>query len=309
MGIFVKASRRLEVSPSSDPPGVPPPQFTGQHPLRERAKKIDQGILVIRFEVMFDIWCEKCGELIATGRRFNAEKQSIGEYHSTKIWQFKFRHHCGCSIVIQSDPKNTQYIVVEGARKKVETYDAAAAGTWEVPDEQDKVKASDPFHKLEHGEGNRERRAKRLGGVARLEAIKELNAAKHGDNYDVNKRLRAQLRASKKEAAAQQAEQKAVGLHQSVKLLPAAEADAQHAALTFYADDSKYQGNWQNKRRRIMGESIFSSTPQQTGQRSTSSSSRGPVVPHRAAGLASRSRGQQHTIAGKAARLQHLWRS
>ena len=32
-------------------------QATGQHPLRERARKLDQGILVIRFEMPFNVWC------------------------------------------------------------------------------------------------------------------------------------------------------------------------------------------------------------------------------------------------------------
>jgi hypothetical protein len=40
-------------------------------------------------------------------------------HHSTKILQFSMRHHCGCTIVIQTDPKNAEYLVVEGARKKV----------------------------------------------------------------------------------------------------------------------------------------------------------------------------------------------
>lgn len=42
-------------------------QYHGQHALRERARKIDQGILIIRFEVPFHIWCSKCGEKIAKG--------------------------------------------------------------------------------------------------------------------------------------------------------------------------------------------------------------------------------------------------
>lgn len=71
------------------------------------------------FEVPFNIWCDKCGEHIAKGERFNAEKKAIGNYHSTKILQFSMTHHCGCTICIQTDPKNAEYIVVEGARKKV----------------------------------------------------------------------------------------------------------------------------------------------------------------------------------------------
>lgn len=56
---------------------------------------------------------------VSSGERFNADKKGIGFYHSTRIWQFSMRHHCGCIITIQTDPKRAEYIVVEGARKKV----------------------------------------------------------------------------------------------------------------------------------------------------------------------------------------------
>lgn len=52
-----------------------PPQFNGQHPLRERAKKLGEGILIIRFEMPFNVWCGKCNHLIGKGVRFNAEKK------------------------------------------------------------------------------------------------------------------------------------------------------------------------------------------------------------------------------------------
>ena len=57
--------------------------------------------------------------MIGQGVRFNAEKKQVGNYHSTKILQFSMRHHCGSIIVIETDPKNAEYIVKEGARKKV----------------------------------------------------------------------------------------------------------------------------------------------------------------------------------------------
>ncbi|KAJ9140675.1 hypothetical protein P3X46_031293 [Hevea brasiliensis] len=59
-------------------------KFHGQHALRERAKKIDQGILIIRFEMPFNVWCGGCNSMIAKGVRFNAEKKQVGSYHSTK---------------------------------------------------------------------------------------------------------------------------------------------------------------------------------------------------------------------------------
>ena len=95
-------------------------QFQGQHPLRERAKKLDQGILVIRFEMPFNVWCAGCGHLIGKGVRFNAEKKAVGGYFSTEIWSFSMTSPC-CQehIEIQTDPKNHEYIVVSGARRKV----------------------------------------------------------------------------------------------------------------------------------------------------------------------------------------------
>ncbi|OMJ27654.1 Coiled-coil domain-containing protein [Smittium culicis] len=42
-------------------------KFIGHHPLRDRAKKLDQGILIIRFEMPFNIWCGGCDAMIATG--------------------------------------------------------------------------------------------------------------------------------------------------------------------------------------------------------------------------------------------------
>lgn len=51
----------------------------------------------------------------------------VGSYFSTKIWSFTMRHHCGCKITITTDPKNAEYIVTDGARRKVETYDAEDA--------------------------------------------------------------------------------------------------------------------------------------------------------------------------------------
>ena len=95
-------------------------QYNGQHPLRERAKKLDQGILVIRFEMPFNVWCNGCGHLIGKGVRFNAEKKAIGNYYSTKIWSFSMTSPC-CQehIEVQTDPKNHEYIVVAGARRKV----------------------------------------------------------------------------------------------------------------------------------------------------------------------------------------------
>ncbi|CAA2994395.1 Hypothetical predicted protein [Olea europaea subsp. europaea] len=94
-------------------------KFHGQHALRERARKIDQGILIIRFEMPFNIWCGGCESMIANGVQFNADKKQVGNYYSTKIWSFKMKSAC-CKheIVIQTDPKNCGCLIISGAHSK-----------------------------------------------------------------------------------------------------------------------------------------------------------------------------------------------
>jgi coiled-coil domain-containing protein 130 len=74
----------------------------------------------------------------------------VGSYHSTKVWAFTMRHHCGCKITIQTDPKNAEYLVTDGARRKIESYDADDAQTIEIPDANERAAiSSDPLASLE----------------------------------------------------------------------------------------------------------------------------------------------------------------
>ncbi len=147
------------------------------------------------FEVPFNIWCEKCGEHIAKGERFNAEKKQAGSYHSTKIWEFAMRHHCGSRIVITTDPKNAEYLVTAGARRKVESYDPSDAGLISLPDEAEREAVrSDPLASLERTTVQARAAAT---GRAQLVALAAEREDKR-DGYALNKQLRAALRASKK---------------------------------------------------------------------------------------------------------------
>ena len=67
------------------------------------------------------------------GVRFNAEKKAIGKYYTTTIWSFSFRcPSCLGRIEIQTDPKNTDYIIAVGARKKKDLADAAKESGGEI---------------------------------------------------------------------------------------------------------------------------------------------------------------------------------
>ena len=54
--------------------------YHGTHALRERARKLKtEGILIIRFEMPYNIWCDGCKAHIAMGVRYNAEKTKVGK--------------------------------------------------------------------------------------------------------------------------------------------------------------------------------------------------------------------------------------
>ncbi|PPR84748.1 hypothetical protein GOBAR_AA35962 [Gossypium barbadense] len=82
----------------------------------------------------FNIWCGGCNSMIAKGVRFNAEKKQVGNYYSTKIWSFTMKSAC-CKheIVIQTDPKNCEYVIISGAQRKTEVFDVEDAETLELP--------------------------------------------------------------------------------------------------------------------------------------------------------------------------------
>lgn len=120
---FVRKWRRCRQAGTGQPePPLPSPtcpQFNNSHgALGDRARKLDQGILIIRFEMPFNVWCSGCNHLIGKGVRFNAEKRQVGQYHSTRVWAFTMRAPC-CQqqIVVHTDPKHGEYVVVSGARR------------------------------------------------------------------------------------------------------------------------------------------------------------------------------------------------
>lgn len=103
--------------------------FLGTHALRERARKIHMGILIIRFEMPYNIWCDGCKNhigmgvryvfsvlflLIVSGHvcnvlslffRYNAEKKKIGMYYTTPVYQFRMKCHlCDNHFEIKTDP-------------------------------------------------------------------------------------------------------------------------------------------------------------------------------------------------------------
>ncbi|KAK4763870.1 hypothetical protein SAY87_013308 [Trapa incisa] len=228
--------------------------FHGQHALRERARKLDQGILIIRFEMPFNIWCGGCNSMIAKGVRFNAEKKQVGNYYSTKIWSFTMKSAC-CKhvIVIHTDPKNCEYVIVSGAQRKTEDFDIEDAETFALPADEERGKLSDPFYRLEHQEEDLQKKKKAEPVLVRLQRLAD---TRHADDYSLNKALRAQLRSQKKRVAEEEAASRKIGL--GVRLLPASEEETAAAARIKFPP--KFDHNRNNKRALINSSCIFSSS-------------------------------------------------
>lgn len=229
-------------------------KFHGQHALRERARKLDQGILIIRFEMPFNIWCGGCNSMIAKGVRFNAEKKQVGNYYSTKIWSFSMKSAC-CKheIVIQTDPKNCEYVIISGAQKKTEDYDVEDAETFALPADEERGKLADPFYRLEHQGGDLQKKKEAEPVLVRLQRVSD---SRHSDDYSLNKALRAQLRNQKKRVAEEEAASRKAGL--AIRLLPATKEDSAAAAQVKFA--SRFDRNRKEKRALIGAASIFPGT-------------------------------------------------
>lgn len=226
-------------------------KFHGQHALRERARKLDQGILIIRFEMPFNIWCGGCNAMIAKGVRFNAEKKQVGNYYSTKIWSFSMKAAC-CKqeIVIQTDPKNCEYVITSGAQRKTEEFDVEDAETFELPQEEEKDKLVDPFYRLEHQEEDMQKKKATEPVLVRLQRVSD---DRHADDYSINKALRARLRNQKKRVAEEESVSRKMGL--GIRLLPKSQEDAATAKLIKFS--SGFEKNKREKRAAISATPIF----------------------------------------------------
>ncbi|KAL6692175.1 CWC16 protein [Trichoderma pleuroticola] len=228
-----------------------------KHPLGNRASKLaSHGILTVRFEMPFPIWCAHCPKptIVGQGVRFNAEKKRVGNYYSTPIWSFRFRHaECGGWIEMRTDPKNTAYVVVEGATKRDTGTDDAEGGAILTDREREELRKN-AFASLEKTIADR----KQLEMAAeRLDDLEDLSRRHWDDPYAQNQRLRRAFRVGRKErekvAAATEDLKERMGL--GIDLLPEREEDAQRAALVDFG--SRPDGEDEDK---ALSKPLFAST-------------------------------------------------
>ncbi|EAS36011.1 coiled-coil domain-containing protein 130 [Coccidioides immitis RS] len=229
---------------------VPPDQegvlsgnkLAGKHPLGSRARHLHTtGALIVRFEMPFPIWCSTCqpkdSVLIGQGMRFNAEKKKVGNYYSTPIYSFRMKHApCGGWIEIRTDPKNTEYVVTEGARRKVTSelgkgeYEEDGVAEIRVTLPGEEKDAEDPFARLE---GKVVDKSKYMTAQTRMEELLKRQARDWEDPYEKSRNLRRVFRAERKarEAAQEKAEAIKDKMGLGIELVEETEADSIRAAM------------------------------------------------------------------------------
>ncbi|KAF2269695.1 DUF572-domain-containing protein, partial [Lojkania enalia] len=217
------------------PPSDSPPGFnTTTHPLGSRARKLHSGILTVRFELPFAVWCQHCSPeiLVGQGVRFNAEKKKVGTYYSTPVWSFRVKHTaCGGWWEIRTDPAKSEYVVVSGARRR--EYGSGDQGSWaEVGglDEQERDRRrNDAFAAFE---GKKEDAVHQEERRERVEELLEWSEV-WKDPYTMNQKLRKGFRLQRKAAEREESVKQALQDKFSVgfEVVEEAESDKVKAGL------------------------------------------------------------------------------
>lgn len=239
-------------------------KFRNSHPLRDRARKLHLGILVIRFEMPYNIWCDGCGNHIGTGVRYNAEKSKVGMYYSTPIYKFRMKCHlCDNHFEIKTDPQNMDYEIVCGARRQERRWDPKE-NEQVAPDDKEigKKMATDAMFKLEHDVDDKGKVKVVTPALARLEHLQD----RWRDDYSSNQLLRKSFRNKKKELHLQAEKDRALlkksSLH--ISLVPETAEDSRIAKLLTLMPTQTSDERQRIKRNEIAIRPIFSSASSST---------------------------------------------
>ncbi|WWC60460.1 uncharacterized protein I303_103032 [Kwoniella dejecticola CBS 10117] len=80
---------------------------------------------VIRLMAPFSMRCNRCGEYVYKGKKFNARKETAQgeEYYGIKIFRFYIKcPMCSSEITFKTDPKNADYTCEHGATRNFENW-------------------------------------------------------------------------------------------------------------------------------------------------------------------------------------------
>ena len=176
------------------------------HALGSRARKLaSDGVLTVRFELPFAVWCTTCQpeQIIGQGVRFNAEKKKVGNYYSTPIWSFRMKHtSCGGWLEIHTDPQKGEYVVVEGGRRR--DHGGLGKGDWADEGGQRVGATEEDKERLERegGFGALEKvvdeKKEKMTQQRRIEELYKARARDWADPYERSQMLRREFRVGRR---------------------------------------------------------------------------------------------------------------
>lgn len=257
----------------------------------------------MRFEMPFAIWCTTCKPhetIIGQGVRFNAEKKRVGNYFSTPVFSFRMRHTaCGGWIEIRTDPKNTAYVVTEGARKR-ETADdqvpLSVAGLEEIGvrlgRQGQQGDGEDPLARLE---GKVEDKKQAETATSRILDLQQRQKRDWDDPYEQSRRLRRTFRVERKglERAESEREKLKDKMSLAIDLVDESEGDRIRAGMVDFGPSETLDGSAARLR------PLFESSPRQrTAPASNSSRSAKKGRTRKTDLLAERKSAFQHELTG-----------
>ncbi|CEP16979.1 hypothetical protein [Parasitella parasitica] len=143
-------------------------------------------------------------------------------------------HLCDNWIEIHTDPKNTAYVVVSGARKKMEEWNPDDTEVIQLQDKEQKEQLeSDPMYRLEHGIKDKQIIQE---ATPHLSQLQTLNETQWSDPYTRSQQLRRQFRQEKKKdkLIVEEAEKIRDKHSLQIELLPETTSDAIEAKSIEY---------------------------------------------------------------------------
>ncbi|CAB3254274.1 unnamed protein product [Arctia plantaginis] len=256
-----RKGQNLYYPPDYDPKVGGLNKFLGTHALRERARKIHMGILIIRFEMPYNIWCDGCNNHIGMGVRYNAEKTKIGMYYTTPVYQFRMKCHlCDNHFEIKTDPGNLDYVIVSGARRQENRWDPTENGQI-VPETKETQKKlfDDAMFRLEHKTGDED--VAKLD-KPRLGRLVGRNESVWKDDYEANCSLRRNFRKRRKELEESSVNDSLLLAKSSlnINLLPENEDDRNMASLLSLRPSKSIEESLTHTRSRILNTPALASS-------------------------------------------------
>ena len=230
---------------------------------------------VVRFEFPYDGFCQNkdCGAHVGKGTRFNAHKEHVGDYFTTKIWEFtmKCRACSESTFVIRTNPKERCFDYCSGIKRKVEEFDTVNAGSLGVIDtdfgngihtysdikginaQDNTLSAIDKLQKEKVGE------RKAMTERDAMQILVQYNDSTMLDDAMSNSKLRSNYRKVRKAKKRRLDHAKSKGLGMGIELSTSTKVDSALARSAFNdkSRDMKSRKVEKQKFRKLRASSIF----------------------------------------------------